>query len=93
MSPRPPPHLIKAPNHFTTPCASWATSTSAASVFAAELTAAYPGARAVLVQRDFESWLASVDTVFISSVLDPRRKLLYDLVVRPVRKLHFYVYR
>lgn len=61
-----------------------------ASVFAAELIAAYPGAKVVLVQRDFESWFASVDTVFISSVLDPRRKLLYDLVVRPVRRLHFY---
>lgn len=63
----------------------------AASVFAAELIAAYPAAKVVLVQRDFESWFASVDTVFISPVLDPRRKLLYDLVVRPVRKLHFYV--
>ncbi|KAH8787956.1 hypothetical protein F5883DRAFT_657291 [Diaporthe sp. PMI_573] len=62
-----------------------------AAVFAPELIAAYPGARVVLVQRDFEGWLASVDTVFISSVLDPRRKLLYDLVVRPVRALHFYV--
>lgn len=63
----------------------------AAAVFAPELIAAYPSARVVLVQRDFEGWLASVDTVFISSVLDPRRKLLYDLIVRPVRKLHFYV--
>lgn len=62
-----------------------------ASVFAPELIAAYPNAKVVLVQRDFESWFASVDVVFISSVLDPRRKLLYDLVVRPVRKLHFYV--
>lgn len=62
-----------------------------ASVFAPELIAAYPNAKVVLVQRDFDSWFASVDTVFISSVLDPRRKLLYDLIVRPVRKLHFYV--
>jgi len=62
-----------------------------AAVFAPELIAAYPGARVVLVQRDFEGWFASVDAVFISSVLDPRRKLLYDLVVRPVRTLHFYV--
>ncbi|KAK7697250.1 hypothetical protein SLS64_013735 [Diaporthe eres] len=63
----------------------------AASVFAPELITAYPAAKVILVQRDFDSWLASADTVFISSVLDPRRKLLYDLVVRPVRKLHFYV--
>lgn len=63
----------------------------AAAVFAPELIAAYPRARVVLVQRDFEGWLASVDTVFISSVLDPRRKLMYDLVVRPVRRLHFYL--
>lgn len=63
----------------------------AASVFAPELIAAYTGAKVVLVQRDFEGWLASIDTVFISSVLDPRRKRMYDLVVRPVRKLHFYV--
>lgn len=64
--------------------------TDVASVFAPELIAAYPRAKVVLVQRDFESWFASVDTVFISSVLDPRRKMLYDLVVRPVRMLHFY---
>lgn len=63
----------------------------AAAVFAPELIAAYPRARVILVQRDFDSWFASVDMVFISSVLDPRRKLLYDLVVRPVRKLHFYI--
>lgn len=63
----------------------------AASVFAPELIAAYPRARVVLVQRDFDSWFASIDKVFISSALDPRRKLLYDLVVRPVRTLHFYV--
>lgn len=62
-----------------------------ASVFAPELISAYPGAKVVLVQRDFESWFSSVDMVFISSILDPRRKLMYDLVVRPVRKLHFYV--
>ncbi|KAL1855650.1 hypothetical protein Daus18300_011031 [Diaporthe australafricana] len=62
-----------------------------AAVFAPELIAAYPGAKVVLVQRDFEGWFASVDTVFISSILDPRRKLMYDLIVRPVRKLHFYV--
>lgn len=63
----------------------------AAAVFAPELIAAYPRAKVVLVQRDFASWFASVDMVFISSVLDPRRKLLYDLVVRPVRTLHFYI--
>lgn len=63
----------------------------AAAVFAPELVAAYPRARVVLVQRDFGGWLASVDEVIITPLLDPRRKMLYDLVVRPVRELHFYV--
>lgn len=62
----------------------------AAAPFAPELIAAYPRARVVLVQRDFESWLASADEVIITPVLGRRRKILYDLFVRPVRRLPFY---
>lgn len=62
----------------------------AAAPFTPELIAAYPRARVVLVQRDFVAWIASADEVIITPVLGRRRKLPYDIFVRPVRRLPFY---
>ncbi|KAI3392964.1 hypothetical protein diail_4951 [Diaporthe ilicicola] len=34
-------------------------------------------------------WLASIDTVFISPIIEPHRKLIYGFIVKPIRELHF----
>ncbi|KAI9148941.1 hypothetical protein HJFPF1_10985 [Paramyrothecium foliicola] len=57
--------------------------TDVASFFALELIQAYPEAKVLLVERDFNAWFSSVDEVVSSGLFGPRAEFILN-VVQPI---------